>query len=44
MNGGGEQKILPPGDNFTPKDKIHRWGTNSSLGSNYYSRGEVNNM
>jgi hypothetical protein len=27
----GEQRIPPPGDNFTPGDKVHSWGTTSPL-------------
>jgi hypothetical protein len=26
-----EKRISPPGDNFTPGDEIHPWGTNSPL-------------
>jgi hypothetical protein len=40
----GEQRISPPGDNFTPPgDKIHPWGTASPLGSKFAPRSEVKN-
>jgi hypothetical protein len=39
----GEQRISPPGDNFTHRDKIHHWGTTSSLGVKFAPRGEVKN-
>jgi hypothetical protein len=37
----GEQRISPPGYNFTG-DKIHPRGTTSPLGDNLAPRGEVN--
>jgi hypothetical protein len=39
----GEQRISPPGDNFTPGDKIHPWGTTLPLGAKFSPRGEVKN-
>jgi hypothetical protein len=39
----GKQRISLPGDNFTPKAKIHPWEKNSLLGSKFAPRGEVTN-
>jgi hypothetical protein len=40
----GEQRISPPGDNFTPiRGLIHPWGTNRPWGSKFDPRGEVKN-
>jgi hypothetical protein len=39
----GEQRISPPGDNFTARVKIHPLGTTSPLGSKFAHRGEVKN-
>jgi hypothetical protein len=39
----GEQIILPPGDNFTPRGQTHPWGITSPLGSKFAPRGEVKN-
>jgi hypothetical protein len=39
----GKQRISPPEDNFTPRDKIHPWGTTSPLGAKFSPWGEVKN-
>jgi hypothetical protein len=40
----GEQRISPPGVNFTaPGDKVHHGGTTSPLGSKFVPMGEVKN-
>jgi hypothetical protein len=39
----GEQRISPPGDNFTPRGQIHPWGTTLPLGVKVCPKGEVNN-
>jgi hypothetical protein len=38
-----EQRISPPGDNFTPRGLIHTWGTTSPLWSKFAPRSEVKN-
>jgi hypothetical protein len=37
----GKQRISPPGDNFTPREHFHPWGTKSPLGVKFAPRGEV---
>jgi hypothetical protein len=34
----GEQRISPPGDNFTPRGQNHPWGTTSPLGVKVFPR------
>jgi hypothetical protein len=39
----GKHINAPPGDNFTPGDKIYPWGTTSPLRSKFAPRNEVKN-